>query len=203
MDFVKIIFFISFTCVLPAEQKLPAGTCVSKIVKGRLVQVGDCEKNDGSEIARLIKKSLVEKKTAGNECGVIYDSKCFRSVLYNVTNVTFVDAEPICKSMNYGIPANIYDLAHYQLVLPYLRSLIPVGEESAHIWTGLEYKNNQLLLSNGGPFIIETEVWNPTFPKNTTWRTNVALRIDNIPNRSQGIYNTPPTADTAGVICEI
>ncbi|XP_077975757.1 uncharacterized protein LOC144431468 isoform X2 [Styela clava] len=64
MEFVKIIFFLSLICGLPAKLKLPAGACVSKIVKGKLVQVGHCKKNDGSEIARLIKKSLDEKKKA-------------------------------------------------------------------------------------------------------------------------------------------
>nr|XP_039264640.1 uncharacterized protein LOC120340447 [Styela clava] len=88
----------------------------------------------------------VEQST--DKCEVTYKKKCYRAVVYDVRNVTFHDAKAICKSMN-GKPANIYDLKHYQLLLPYLRSLIPAGQTWIYIWTGMEYKNNQLLLSNG------------------------------------------------------
>ncbi|XP_077976171.1 uncharacterized protein LOC144432034 [Styela clava] len=203
MDFVKIILFISLIYGLYAKQKLPAGACVSKIVNGKLVQVGDCEKNDGSDIVRLIKKSRDEKIKAENKCDVTYKKKCYRAVVYDVANVTFTDAKAICKSMN-GKAANIYDLKHYQLLIPYLRSLIPAGEPGMYIWTGMEYKNNQLLLSNGRPITIATEVWHPSYPGSEASRTNVGVGVDKDPESAyQGMFNVPPSYRTYGVICEI
>nr|XP_039264560.1 uncharacterized protein LOC120340383 [Styela clava] len=80
----------------------------------------------------------VEQST--DKCDVTYKKKCYRAIVYDVQNVTFTDAKAICKSMN-GKPANIYDLKHNQLLLPYLRSLIPAsGRTWINIWTGMEYK---------------------------------------------------------------
>ncbi|XP_077969371.1 uncharacterized protein LOC120345060 [Styela clava] len=197
MDFVKIILFISLICGLYAKLKIPAGSCVSKIVNGKLVQVGDCKKDDGSEIARLIQKSLDEKKKAEIKCDVTYKTKCFRVVVYRTDLVTLNDAEKTCKSRN-GKPANIYDLAHYQSLLSYLRSIIPAGEESIDIWTGMEYKNDQLLQASGEPSTIATEVWFPKYPITHASYTNVVVQVNKDPESSrQGIYKSP------GVICEI
>nr|XP_039255172.1 uncharacterized protein LOC120332036 [Styela clava] len=165
----------------------------------------DLQKDDGSEIARLIKKSLDEKRKAEIKRGVTYNSKLFRAVVYDdAYKVDVNDAPSICKSLNYGKPANIYDLAHYQLLLPYLRLLIADGWTKINLWTGMGYKNNQLLLSSGRPITIATEVWRPG-----NWRSHSAWTIvlvdvqEDSENKDQGIYNTIPLASCYGVICEI
>ncbi|XP_077974393.1 uncharacterized protein LOC144430357 [Styela clava] len=208
MKFVKIIFFISLICVFRAKIKVPAGSCVSKIVNGKLVQVGDCKKNDGSEIARLIKKSLDEKKKTESDdedkCGFKYDSKCYRAVVYATYNVTLDVAEPTCKSMKIGKPANIYDLAHYKLLIPYLRSLIPSGRTWSYIWTGMEYKKNQLLQSNGVPITIASEVWQHGDPHTDASDIYVGVRVVKDPeSKYQGMFNRTPDLRTHGVVCEI
>ncbi|XP_077968780.1 uncharacterized protein LOC144422807 [Styela clava] len=157
-----------------------------------------------AEIARLIQKGLDEKKKAEIKCDVTYKSKCFRIVVYGTQNVTFNNAEPICRSMYKGKLANIYDLAHYQSLRTSLRSLIPAGEEWIEIWTGMEYKNNQLLLSSGEPITIATEVWIPNYPKTDASYTNVGVQAVKDPeNVSQGMYNYFPSWSLHGVICEI
>ncbi|XP_077969258.1 uncharacterized protein LOC144422991 [Styela clava] len=200
MDFVKIISFISLICGLRAKLKIPAGACVSKIVNGKLVQVGDCKKDDGSEIARLIKKSLDEKKKNEIKCDITYKSKCFRIVVYSTRNVTFNDGKPICKSMNNGKPANIYDLTHFQLLARYLRSLISAGGRHIQIWTGMEYKNNQLLLSSGEPITIATEKWHPV--RYLSW-TRVVVQAYSDPVMEEEMNNRPPSRKSNGVICEM
>nr|XP_039255390.1 uncharacterized protein LOC120332253 [Styela clava] len=202
MEFVKIVFFISLICGLSAKLKLPAGTCVSKIVNGKLVQVGDCQKNDGSDIVRLIKKSRDEKKKTEIKCDFKYNSKCFRIVTYDVQNVTFNDSESICKSMNIGKPANIYNLTHYQMLLTHLRPRIPAGWSWIDIWTGMQYKNNQLLLSSGGSITLATEVWYPYYPNLDESWTNVGVAVDK-DQTYQGIFNRIPSWPIHGVICEI
>ncbi|XP_039269713.1 uncharacterized protein LOC120344517 [Styela clava] len=204
MDVVEILFFLSLICGLLAEVKLPAGICRSQIVKGKLVQVGDCEIDDGSDILKLIQKSLDEKKKAEIKCDVTYKTKCFRIVVYDTRNVTFNDAQPICKSMNNGKLANIYDLAHYQSLRTYLRSLIPASSTYKAIWTGMQYKNNQLLLSSGEPTSIATEVWYPGYPKSDASWTNVGVDVNKDPEFSrQGMFNEQPSYSLHGIICEI
>ncbi|XP_077976374.1 uncharacterized protein LOC120334836 isoform X2 [Styela clava] len=140
---------------------------------------------------------------SADKCGVTYKKKCYRAVMYAMNNVTFNDAKAICKSMN-GKAANIYDLKHYLLLLPYLRSLMPAGRTNIDIWTGMEYKNNQLLLSNGRPITIATEVWFPTYPTSEASRTNVVVYVDKDPGDAyQGMFNVPPPYSYHGVICEI
>ncbi|XP_039248842.2 uncharacterized protein LOC120326589 isoform X2 [Styela clava] len=176
MEFFKIIFFISLIGGYLAEIIVPAGACVSKIVNGKLVQVGNCEKNDGSDIIRLIKKSRDDKKKAENKCDVTYKKKCYRIVVYDRQNINLNKAESICKSMN-GKLANIYDLKHYQLLRTHQRSMIPAGRSGIATWTGMKYKNNQLLLSSGEPITIAKEVWFYTFPESTTSNTKVAVYV--------------------------
>ncbi|XP_077973559.1 uncharacterized protein LOC120334796 [Styela clava] len=205
MNLFEILFFISLICGLVAELKVPAGSCVSKIVNGKLVQVGDCKKDDGSEIARLIKKSLDEKTKAEIKCDVKYDSKCFRSVVYAEANVTFNVGKFICKSMNNGKPANIYDLAHLQMLLSDLRSLkADAGRKYIRVWTGMEYKDNQLLLSSGEPITIATGFWHVHYPTTNASLTNVILYVDEDPvSVHQGISDISLSARCHGVICEI
>ncbi|XP_077975756.1 uncharacterized protein LOC144431468 isoform X1 [Styela clava] len=129
---------------------------------------------------------------------------CSQAVVYDVNNVTFNDAEPICKSMNIGKPANIYDLTHYQMLLTHLRPLIPAGRKNTYIWTGMKYKNNQLLLSSGENITLATEVWYPAYPRSDTSYTNVGVAVSKYPEYTyQGIWNINPSWSFHGVICDI
>nr|XP_039268849.1 uncharacterized protein LOC120343896 [Styela clava] len=70
MDFVKILLFLSLICGLLAEVKLPAGICRSQIVKGKLVQVGDCKKDDGYGEFVLLHDIVVITQWSKNILGV-------------------------------------------------------------------------------------------------------------------------------------
>ncbi|XP_077975111.1 uncharacterized protein LOC120332262 [Styela clava] len=175
------------------------------------------------DIVRLIKKSRDEKKKAEIKCDVKYDSKCFRIVVYGTMNVTFNDSESICKSMNIGKPANIYNLTHYQMLLTHVRPLIPAFWAWMHIWTGMKYKiscishtskqrfirlrhqNNQLLLSSGENTTLVTEMWYDGYPRYLASWTNVGVLVskDSEEKKYQGMYNEPPTFTNYGVFCEI
>nr|XP_039264561.1 uncharacterized protein LOC120340384 [Styela clava] len=76
MIFVKVFCFF-LLIGLSFGKKLPDGVCVTKLVKGKLISVGDCKKGDGSEIANLIKESLAKKQQ--QKCDVTYKKKCFRA----------------------------------------------------------------------------------------------------------------------------
>ncbi|XP_077969131.1 uncharacterized protein LOC144422949 [Styela clava] len=202
MKFVQFIFIIFFICGLFAE-KLPA-VCVTKIVNGKLVRVGDCEVNDASEILSLIRKSVDKKTPVQNKCDVTYKSKCYRIVRYSKNNVTFNNAESICKSRNNGKLANIYDLTQYQLLLPYLRPKAATGWAWYSVWTGMKYKNNQLLEASNQPSSLPKEVWHPNYPLSDGNNANVAVAVyKDSKGLIEGMHNLTPVTPIHGAICEL
>ncbi|XP_077975508.1 uncharacterized protein LOC120332235 [Styela clava] len=195
--------FLYFSRLWLAELKLPAGSCVSKIVNGKLVQVGDCQKNDGSEIARLIKKNLDVKKKPKNKCDVTYDLKCYRIFVTDTKNITVRDAEAICKSKNSGKPANIYDEAHFQKLHAFQRTQIIAPWKKTSVWTGMKYKNGRLQFSNGGTSSLPSSVWFPGNPSRKSSFTNVGVSVNKDPAADQGMFNNPPYYSLYGVMCEM
>ncbi|XP_077974094.1 uncharacterized protein LOC120346976 [Styela clava] len=95
------------------------------------------------------------------ECSVVYNSKCFRAIVYGTRNynVTLSVAESICENKL----ANMYDITHYKLLQEYLRPMIPDGWLGIYVRTGMTYKLGQLYSTTGQAISLPTEVWNPFF----------------------------------------
>nr|XP_039263589.1 uncharacterized protein LOC120339511 [Styela clava] len=139
--------------------------------------------------------------TAKNEkdCGVVYNSKCFRAIVYDRNNVTLSVAESICENKL----ANIYDVTHYKQLRDYLRIMIPDGRTSIYVRTGMTYKNGQLYSTTGQAISLPTEVWYPNYPSSVASCTTVVVFFRQNPeDNNQGIYNIPPSYVYHGVICE-
>nr|XP_039253030.1 sushi, von Willebrand factor type A, EGF and pentraxin domain-containing protein 1-like isoform X2 [Styela clava] len=124
------------------------------------------------------------------KCGVEYNLKCFRAIVYNTHNVTLRVAETLCKNKL----ANIYDVTHYKLIQDYLRPMIPDGE--SHIWDG------QLYSTTGQAMSLPTEVWRNGYPYSDASYTTVVVVVNRNPD-DQGISNVPPFYLYHGAICEI
>ncbi|XP_077973756.1 uncharacterized protein LOC144429551 [Styela clava] len=131
------------------------------------------------------------------KCGVVYNSRCFRAILGK--KVTLIVAESLCENKL----ANIYDVTHYNLLLDYLRPMIPDGWSRVHVRTGMTYKNGQLYSTTGQAISLPTEVWYPDNPKpNPSW-TSVVVRVTLNPEEIyQGIFNDSPSSEYNGAICE-
>ncbi|XP_077972259.1 uncharacterized protein LOC120340095 [Styela clava] len=140
-----------------------------------------------------------QESTTTTDCGVVYNSKCFRAIVYNTKNVTFSVAKSLCENKL----ANIYDITHYNLLRDYLRSMIP--DEWSWIWvrTGMTYKNGQLYSTTGQAISLPTEVWFPDYPNPYSLLTTVVVGVDRDPeNKRQGIFNYLPSWGYNGAICE-
>nr|XP_039253210.1 cartilage intermediate layer protein 1-like [Styela clava] len=61
MFITRLFFFVGIIHGLSQAKKAPDGICVTKLLKGKLVSVGDCQKNDGSDIVNVIKQDLIKK----------------------------------------------------------------------------------------------------------------------------------------------
>ncbi|XP_077974906.1 uncharacterized protein LOC120330226 [Styela clava] len=146
--------------------------------------------------------TLNSSECYGLECGVVYDSKCFRAIVYRGDNVTLSVAESICENKL----ANIYDVTHYNLLQDYLRSMIPDSWSWIQIRTGMTYnihKNGQLYSKTGQAMSLPTAVWYPIDPHSDASSTTVVvLVLRNQTDKYQGIYNMPPSAEYNGAICE-
>ncbi|XP_077973754.1 sushi, von Willebrand factor type A, EGF and pentraxin domain-containing protein 1-like isoform X4 [Styela clava] len=131
------------------------------------------------------------------KCG--YNLECIRAIVYDAWNVTLSVAESLCENKL----ANIYDVTHYNLLLDYLRSMIPDGGSIIWVYTGMTYKNGQLYSTTGQAMSLPTEVWYSDYPKpNPSW-TSVVVRVtrDQEP-KHQGIFNDSPPYAYNGAICE-
>nr|XP_039255003.1 uncharacterized protein LOC120331899 [Styela clava] len=151
----------------------------------------------------MIKESLEKKQQPARICDVTYNSKCFRVIVSSAQNVSFPDAESICKNRNYKNVANIYDFTHYRMMDGRIRSML--GEDSWRgVWTGLRYQNGQLVLTSGKNISFPKEIWYPGYPSSEGKRTNIAFPVRKNPNdEDHGIYNLAPYMEYHGVICEI
>nr|XP_039254846.1 uncharacterized protein LOC120331766 isoform X2 [Styela clava] len=203
MSILKTICLLFFVCGIFAE-KLTDGVCVTKIVKGKFVSTGDCQKDvDASEIVRMIKRNFEKKQRVESTCDVTYNSKCFRMLVYSVVNITFTDARSLCKNYNYGTVADIYDFSHYNMLLSRIRSMysddLPVA-----VWTSVRYQDGQLVSTSGENIPIASDIWYPGYPYLDASRTNIAFLARENPNdEAHGIYNVEPSMLYNGVICEI
>ncbi|XP_039250613.2 uncharacterized protein LOC120328244 [Styela clava] len=136
---------------------------------------------------------------ANENCGVVYNSKCFRAIVYVMKNVTSSDAESLCENKL----ANIEDVTHYNLLRDYLRPMIPDGETFLWVHTGMTYKNGQLYSTTGQAMSLPTEVWFPVTPYVDASFTTVVVRVSRNPESIyQGIFNERPSIEVNGVICE-
>nr|XP_039253032.1 sushi, von Willebrand factor type A, EGF and pentraxin domain-containing protein 1-like [Styela clava] len=131
------------------------------------------------------------------KCGVVYDLRCFRAIVYGVGNVSLSVAEFICENKL----ANIYDVTHYNRVVDYLRSMIPDGRSWIWIRTGMTYENGQLYSTTGQAMSLPTEVWHNGYPDSGASYTTVVVEVNQNPD-DQGIFNDSPSYAHYGAICE-
>nr|XP_039252247.1 uncharacterized protein LOC120329604 [Styela clava] len=133
------------------------------------------------------------------ECGLFYNSKCFRAIVYKARNVSLSVAETLCGNKM----ANIYDVTHYNLVLDYLRSMIPDGRSWIWIRAGMTYKNGQLYSTTGQAMSLSAQVWRENYPNSDASYTTVVVDVNqDSKDEDQGIYNTPTSNVYHGAICE-
>ncbi|XP_077972245.1 uncharacterized protein LOC144427244 [Styela clava] len=189
MTFIKAFRILCVTIGLVAE-KIPDGVCVTKIVNGKVISIGDCKKNDGSDIVKQIQKSLQEKQIEKN-CDMTYNSKRFKVVLSVKRNVNFIDAQSFCKGHNYKNVANISK-----------RSLIRDQYTRLFGWTGMRHQNGHLIATSGGNILLPTELWYPDKPYLYSEFTNVFVLVYEDSLKSQGLWNNRPSYTAHGAICE-
>ncbi|XP_077974463.1 uncharacterized protein LOC120329737 [Styela clava] len=131
------------------------------------------------------------------ECGVVYNSRCIRAIVYDVTNVSLSVAESLCKNKL----ANIYDVTHYNRVVDYLRPMIPDGWDYIRVRTGMTYKGGQLYSTTGQTMSQPTEAWYSGLPYTDASYTTVIVGVNRKPD-DQWISNVPPSHAYHGAICE-
>ncbi|XP_039249891.2 uncharacterized protein LOC120327624 isoform X2 [Styela clava] len=136
-------------------------------------------------------------------CDVKYNDKCFRVIVYPTQNISFSDAEDICNGVGWEL-ANVYDEAHYQELISYMRPKIYSEKNYFSVWTGLMYKDPQLLLTNGTAIThLLDAVWYPGHPKSRTGYTKLGIDVHENPGHTrQGLFNTVATNPYHGALCE-
>nr|XP_039249893.1 uncharacterized protein LOC120327625 isoform X2 [Styela clava] len=138
-------------------------------------------------------------------CDVEYNDKCFRVIVYPTKNISFSDAEDICNGVGWKL-ANVYDEAHYQELISYMRPKIYPGKNYFSVWTGLMYENSQLLLTNDEAITLpQDSVWYPDHPKSNIGFTNIGIDVHGNKKSDhprQGLFNTVATRTYHDALCE-
>nr|XP_039249891.1 uncharacterized protein LOC120327624 isoform X2 [Styela clava] len=136
-------------------------------------------------------------------CDVKYNDKCFRVIVYPTKNISFSNAEAICSEVGWKL-ANVYDEAHYQKLISYMRPKI--YSDYFSVWTGLKYMDSHLLLTNGEAITLPRgTVWYPGHPKSNTDYTNIGIDVNRnkkSDHPGQGLFNIVATRNYHGALCE-
>ncbi|XP_077976083.1 uncharacterized protein LOC120341128 isoform X1 [Styela clava] len=191
------VALVAFSLGVAFATNSQSGVCVIKLVKGKLVSVGDCQKNDGSEIARLMKRDLKMKQKG--RCDILYKSKCFHAIVYPTHNANFEDAQAACKKHKWKL-GNVYDVMNYLLLQDFFVTMIPADQSLINVWTGMTYTNGNLRLTSGKEATFPEQLWKPY--SNTQW-TNVVFAVRKVRKKNtRDIFNIAPDWEYNGVLCE-
>ncbi|XP_077970032.1 uncharacterized protein LOC144424525 [Styela clava] len=139
----------------------------------------------------------LQQRMVGN-CEVFYKNTCYRMILRETT-MTFDQATQACRDirMNTGY---IQDETHYQKIAELVRSKSALSQTG--YWTGLLYKNSQLVTLSGNPSPFTK--WYPGKPNSDEQYKNVYIWVmKDTGSVYQGMDNYIPTFKQAGVLCQI
>ncbi|XP_077971693.1 uncharacterized protein LOC144425838 [Styela clava] len=100
--------------------------------------------------------------------------------------------------------ANIYSADHYDMIVNYIRqTILPFWNmEYIYLWTGMEYKNNQVYLDSGETISLPAEIWYPSFPQDTALSSHIVIRIvSDSDSIRQGLMNYEASQPWYGALC--
>nr|XP_039272730.1 uncharacterized protein LOC120346996 [Styela clava] len=146
----------------------------------------------------IVEERILKKLRNQTECGVVYNSKCFRAIFHDKNDVSLSVAKSICGNKL----ANIYDVTHYKLLQDYLRSIFPAGWSGIGVRTGMTYKNGQLYSTTGQPISLPKTLWHPGLPITHESYPTVIVLITRDSEGKEGILNAHSDNNFLGAICE-
>ncbi|XP_077974661.1 uncharacterized protein LOC120329604 [Styela clava] len=190
--------FSARTSIVPATSPWSTKDAFLSIVRPQTTKGEQSTENEATteDMTSVI---VATQGLSTEECGLFYNSKCFQAIVYKARNVSLSVAETLCGNKL----ANIYDVTHYNLVLDYLRSMIPDGRSWIWIRAGMTYKNGQLYSTTGQAMSLSAQVWRENYPNSDASYTTVVVDVNqDSKDEDQGIYNTPTSNVYHGAICE-
>nr|XP_039258426.1 uncharacterized protein LOC120334972 isoform X2 [Styela clava] len=137
--------------------------------------------------------------------GVTHNSTCYVVIYNNRTSYYLSGAESACKAQGWVI-ADIFDASHYDIIVNYIRKRILISHffPSIFLWTGMTYKENQVVLTMGENITLPDRIWFPDYPyKNDASRSLIRIWVDVDPkSKTQGLQNWL-IAYSYGVLCRV
>ncbi|XP_077970054.1 uncharacterized protein LOC144424542 [Styela clava] len=125
-------------------------------------------------------------------------NNCYRMILRG-TKMNFDQATQACRDIGMNI-GYIQDGTHYQKIAELVRS--KSTSSTTTYWTGLLYKNSQLVTLSGNPSPFTK--WYPNKPNSGEQYKNVFIYVKkDTGSVYHGMINYMPTATQHGVLCQI
>ncbi|XP_077971768.1 uncharacterized protein LOC144425879 [Styela clava] len=111
------------------------------------------------------------------EGGFIYNRKCFWVIIDVASLFTSAQAKEKCKEFD-ALPANIYDLQHFNQLLSYGREKRPGGSYIAHLGMKYDPTNNVLKNYDGSNAVLPDSVWSQTPAKRRFTEVMILIATD-------------------------
>ncbi|XP_077966250.1 uncharacterized protein LOC120336753 [Styela clava] len=139
--------------------------------------------------------------TCLEEGGFIYDRRCFWVILDLISKFTSAQGEQKCIEFD-ALPANIYNLQHFNQLLSYGRGRNPTSDPDYPVFLGMKYDPYSIVLTNydGSISNLPDSVWARNAIRSFT---EIGIIIANSPEDTINGIGTGTILDRAyGVICE-
>ncbi|XP_077970040.1 uncharacterized protein LOC144424532 [Styela clava] len=151
-----------------------------------------------TETEEKMNKTINDLQQRMVNCEVIHKNTCYRMILRE-TQMNFDQATQACRDIRMNI-GYIEDETHYQKIAELVRSKSTVFRTG--YWTGLLYKNSQLVTLSGNPSPFTK--WYPSTPNSSGQKKNVFINVrKDTGNVNHGMYNNYQTVTQPGVLCQI
>ncbi|XP_077971455.1 uncharacterized protein LOC120334972 [Styela clava] len=137
--------------------------------------------------------------------GVIYNQTCYEAIIRDRSVYYPSGAKSACKAKGWEI-ADIYDASHYDIIVNYILEeiLVPPFFTKIYLWTGMTYKENQVVLSTGRNITLPDRVWCSDCPhKNDASFFHIRIWVDYSPVIAFGGLQNWRDVRIRGVLCRI
>ncbi|XP_077970036.1 uncharacterized protein LOC144424528 [Styela clava] len=151
-----------------------------------------------TETEEKMNENMNDLQQRMGNCEVFYKNTCYRMILRE-TQMNFDRATQACRDIGMNI-GYIQDETHYQKIAELVRS--KSTSSVTGYWTGLLYKNSQLVTLSGNPSPFPK--WYPSKPNSDEQYKNVYIWVQkDTGSVYHGMDNYIPTATQPGVLCQI
>nr|XP_039263573.1 uncharacterized protein LOC120339500 [Styela clava] len=140
MRFYMITSIVAFAFGFLMAIQGDSGACITRIINGRFVTQGHCEKPDGEDIVDQLRRRVNAAKER-ETCPIYYNGKCIWPIKVGEKTTNFASAISVCTNIGRKL-ADITSKKQYNLIASYMEPWLDEdSNRNLYIWTGMKYSS--------------------------------------------------------------